>query len=47
MDINASGDKQDKLGTQYTLDYNEYRTPKVNNIPIRLPKKATVPFPRT
>jgi hypothetical protein len=47
MDINTSGDKQDELGTQYTLDYNKYRTPEVNNIPIRLPKKATIPLPRT
>jgi hypothetical protein len=35
------------LGTQYTLNYNKYRIPEVNNIPIRLPKKATVPLPRT
>jgi hypothetical protein len=47
MDINTSGNKQDKLGTQYTLNYNKYRTPEVNNIPIRLPKKVTIPLPRT
>jgi hypothetical protein len=47
MDINVSGNKQNKLGTQYTLNYNKYRTPEVDNIPIRLPKKATVPLLRT
>jgi hypothetical protein len=47
IDINASGDKQDELGTQYTLNHNKYRTPEVDNIPIRLLKKATVLLPRT
>jgi hypothetical protein len=47
MDINASGDKQDELETQYTLNYNKCGISEVNNIPIRLPKKATVLLPRT
>jgi hypothetical protein len=47
IDINASGDELDKLGTQYTLDYNKRGTPEVNNIPIRLLKKATILFLKT
>jgi hypothetical protein len=47
MDINTSGDELDELGTQYTLNYNERGTPEVNDIPIRLPKKATVLLPKT
>ena len=47
MDIDASGDEQDELGTQHTLDHDERGTPEVDDIPTRLPKKATVPLPRT
>jgi hypothetical protein len=35
------------LGIQYTLDYNKYRIPEVDNIPIRLPKKVTISLLRT
>jgi len=42
ININPSRDKQDKLGTQYTLNYNEHKTPDINNILIRLPKRITI-----
>jgi protoporphyrinogen oxidase len=42
IDINTSRDKLDKLGTQYTFNYNKCETSKVNEILIRLPKKVTI-----
>jgi hypothetical protein len=47
IDINASGNKLDKLETQYTLNYNKYGTSEVNEILIRLLKKATISLPKT
>jgi hypothetical protein len=47
MEVNITKNELNEQETQGTLNHEETPGPKDNNIPKGLPKKVTIPLPRT